>query len=31
LEVMKAFFSGETVENERVVVAAVDWVLPEEE
>lgn len=30
LEVMKAFFSGETVEDERVVVAPVDWVLPEE-
>jgi len=30
LEVMMAFFSGKTVENERIVVAPVDWVLPEE-
>jgi len=30
LEVMKAFFSGETVVNERIKVGPVDWVLPEE-
>ncbi|MFK8055193.1 MAG: alpha/beta fold hydrolase [Saprospiraceae bacterium] len=30
LEVMKAYFSGEEVENERIVVSPVDWVLPNE-
>ncbi|MEM9526272.1 MAG: alpha/beta hydrolase [Bacteroidota bacterium] len=31
LEVMKAFFSGKTVADERIVLPEVEWVLPEEE
>lgn len=30
LELMDAFFSGEEVDNERVVLPAVEWALPEE-